>query len=115
MDLTDKKIAIYGGGVMGRGLAQLAAQSGFNVSLFNRSKENSKQSEEIIGKQIQKAVDKGRVSADEQEAILGRVSFHTEIAECLKGATLLIENLPENFDLKVKAFKSILPLLFSFL
>lgn len=100
------KIALIGGGVMGRGLAQLAAQKGFNPFLFNRSEETRCKSKEIIQNQLQSAFEKKRLE-ERPEDVLKRITFSCDQEMILKDVDLLIESLPEDLELKKKFFEEV--------
>jgi 3-hydroxybutyryl-CoA dehydrogenase len=106
-DFSKNKIALLGGGVMGRGIAQLAAQNSLSVCLFNRNEMTSLKSKQHIRSQLERAVEKGKLKSDELETVFERISFTTDLDELCEGVDFLIESLPEDLEIKKEAFKKI--------
>lgn len=102
-----KKTAVIGAGTMGHGIAQVAAMSGYDTVLFDI---DSDVLEAAIGKvtaNLDKGVDKGKVSPEVREAALGRLQTGTDLDAAVSGAALIIEAAPERMDLKRKLFADI--------
>jgi len=104
--MSIQKIGVLGAGQMGLGIAQAAAQSGFEVFLSDISLENAKKGRERIAAQLQKLCEKGKMSADEREQLLARIRCVGGIAE-LNSVDLAIEAVSENKDLKAKIFREL--------
>ncbi len=98
-----KTFGVIGAGQMGGGIAQVAAASGLNVILQDISSEFVERGLAAIGKNLQHAVDKGKISSDQQEAILERISAGTDIAG-MRNADLVVEAASENEEIKFKIF-----------
>jgi 3-hydroxybutyryl-CoA dehydrogenase len=98
-----KQIVVIGGGTMGNGIAHTAAASGFDVTLLEVSEELSSRALSTISANLQRGVDKGKMTAEEKQSILGRVRTTTEI-ESLAGADLCIEAIVENLAAKTQLF-----------
>lgn len=97
-----KKICVCGAGTMGRGIAQLAAQSGFKVILFDVKDEILRQATAAINKSLEVLVEKGKLTADEQVQIVNRVNYTSLITECQ--ADLIIEAIVERLSAKIDLF-----------
>jgi 3-hydroxybutyryl-CoA dehydrogenase len=98
-----KQIVVIGGGTMGNGIAHTAAASGFDVTLLEVSEELSQRALSTISANLQRGVDKGKMTAEEKQSILGRIRTATEI-ESLAGADLCIEAIVENLAAKTQLF-----------
>ncbi|MCS7119443.1 MAG: 3-hydroxyacyl-CoA dehydrogenase NAD-binding domain-containing protein [Archaeoglobaceae archaeon] len=101
-----KVIGIVGAGVMGHGIAQVAARSGYRVVLVDVSQEVLKKALENIRSGpygLQRLVEKGKMSKEEMENCMERIKISTNY-ESLKDVDYLIEAVPENLELKRKIF-----------
>ena len=99
-------IGIVGAGQMGRGIAQVAAMSGFKVKLFDVAPEGLKKGLEFISTQLNKGKEKGKWDQVFVDASLKRISTVTEMAS-LKNCDLLIEAATENKAIKFDIFKKL--------
>lgn len=96
-----KRVGICGSGIMGSGMAQVAAQAGFDVVLRSRSEATAKAAVAGLEKSLARLVDKGRMEKGEAEAIVARVRPASNLHE-LEGCDLVIESVVE--DLATKKF-----------
>ena len=97
------KIGILGCGLMGRGIAEVAAMGGFSVKVREISDEALAEGLAGLKGSVDKAVKRGRIPAEKAEAAIARVSGTTELAD-LADCDLVIEAIVENLDAKVAAF-----------
>src|SRR5688572_20454523 len=100
------KIGIVGAGQMGRGIAQVAAQSGIEVVLLDADPALAEQGKQKIGEALERLVHKGKLKAEECEATTSRIhpaSAYTAFGEC----DLVIEAATENQELKKKIFQQL--------
>lgn len=102
-----KKITVIGAGIMGRGVAQAAAAGGFTVIMMSRQSGTLEKAMGIIGKELQKGVDKDKISADEAQATLSRITTTTDLAAAASQADLVIENVPEILETKWEVFRQL--------
>ncbi len=103
--MTDiKTIGVVGAGQMGRGIAQVAAQSGLNVVMLDATMEMAEGGRDRIAKQLGRLVDKGKLSADDVDAIVGRIAPR-ETYDSLEPCEFVIEATPEKESLKLDIFK----------
>lgn len=101
--MSIKKIAVLGAGAMGGGIAQVAAQSGFEVTL---SDVDIKFVDGAIGrmnKSWQKNIEKGKMTAEQKDEIMGRVKGSVGFAD-FADADMVIEAIIEDLDTKKAAF-----------
>lgn len=97
------KIAVVGAGQMGSGIAQVAAASGHHVLLNDRSPEFIESGLAGITKNLDRSVEKQRITAEERDAILGRISPATAIDSF--DVDLAIEAATEKLDTKLELFR----------
>jgi 3-hydroxybutyryl-CoA dehydrogenase len=102
--LSIQNIAVLGAGLMGRGIAHVAALGGFVTTLQDTSREQLEKATSEIGANLEKGVALGRVA--EQDAIEARRRLRTVTAldDAARQADLVIEAVPERMDLKVEIF-----------
>jgi len=98
-----KKIAVIGGGLMGSGIAQVAAAAGYPVILRDVSEELVTKAKQKIESFLKRAVEKGKMSEEETRGILGRITVTAKL-EDVKNVDAVIEAVPENLELKKKIF-----------
>lgn len=100
-----EKVAIVGAGVMGRGIAHAAAVSGFGVRLQDISGEVLESATQSIEKEMNKAVEKGKLEEGEMQKALDRIFTTEDLEEAVSGADLVIEAVLEKMGLKLDLFK----------
>lgn len=94
-----KKVGVLGCGLMGSGIAQVAAQAGFSTTVREISDELNVKGQKGITKSLERFVSKGKLSEADRDAILGRLSFTTELAD-LAESDIVIEAVTEDLELK---------------
>jgi 3-hydroxybutyryl-CoA dehydrogenase len=94
-----KNVAVVGAGIMGSGIAQVAAQTGLNVTLRDSIPGKAAKSKERIGKQLLKLVDKGKITEEQREHLLSKIQ-PTDKLEDIKGADYIVEAITEDEALK---------------
>jgi 3-hydroxybutyryl-CoA dehydrogenase len=99
-------IGVVGSGTMGNGIAQVAARAGYNVVMRDVKDEFLERALKAIDKSLQRDVDKERLSAEDKQAIIGRIKTTTEL-EALKEASFAIEAVTEDLGVKTELFKSL--------
>jgi 3-hydroxybutyryl-CoA dehydrogenase len=98
-----RKVGVVGLGTMGAGIAQVSVQSGFDTVGREVSEELGQRGRGTIERYLDRAVAKERISEDERDAALGRLTLTTDLAE-LADCDLVIEAALEELDLKRKIF-----------
>ena len=99
-----KTLAVLGSGTMGAGLAEVAALKGFDVILWNRREESLEAALNGIRSRYDRLFAKGKLAQPQRDAALGRLRGASQLEE-VKAAQLVVEAVPENFDLKVDLFE----------
>ena len=102
-----KKVSIIGSGTMGNGIAHCFAQKGFNVSIFDISKENLTKAEANISKNLDRMIKKEKISELEKKNILSRITFLNEIEENIEDSDLVVEAATERKDVKFNIFQKL--------
>jgi 3-hydroxybutyryl-CoA dehydrogenase len=98
-----RKVGVVGLGTMGAGIAQVSVQSGFDTVGREVSEELGQRGRGTIERYLDRAVAKERISEDERDAALGRLTLTTDLPE-LADCDLVIEAALEELDLKRKIF-----------
>ena len=101
MDIS--KVGVIGCGLMGSGIAEVAAKSGFDVTVREINEELLEKGEARISRSMDKAVEKDKLSAEDRDAASARLSFTTEVSD-LAGCDLVIEAIVENLEAKNELF-----------
>lgn len=91
---------------MGNGIAQVAARAGFDVVMCDVADEFLGRGLKAIDKSLQRDVDKERLTVDEKQAIVGRIRTTTGL-EDLREATIVVEAITEQFEVKRDVFKAL--------
>jgi 3-hydroxybutyryl-CoA dehydrogenase len=106
MDLSSiKTIGVIGAGTMGSGIAQIAAMAGYTTKLFDINADAVKKAEQAIIKNLEKGIEKGKVSAEQKEEALSNLSFSNELTD-LK-ADFIIEAVIEKLEVKHDIFSQL--------
>lgn len=97
------KILVIGAGQMGAGIAQVCAQSGFQVALHDMNEEALTKGINGIEKLLHKDIQKERITEEDKEEVLNRISTSTNLQE-VGPVDIVIEAIVENMDIKTKVF-----------
>lgn len=100
-----KTICVCGAGTMGSGIAQVAAQAGFQTIQFDLNPDMVEKSKQSIETGLTKMVDKGRMTIADKDAIVNRILFTSDIQQCR--ADLIIEAIIEKKEAKTGLFQSL--------
>jgi len=101
-----KTVFVMGAGAMGNGIAQVAAQAGYDVTMEDVSQEFLQKGLASIERRLSRGVAKSTISEDDKTDIMSRISTATGISSA-KDADLVIEAIPEILELKINAFKEL--------
>jgi len=101
-----KKIMVIGAGQMGGGIAQVAAQAGYSVILNDIKDEFVMRGLGIIQKNLSRSVEKGKLTAEDKEATLSRITKSTSLQDAAT-ADLVIEAAVENMAIKAQIFSQL--------
>ncbi len=99
-----KNVTVIGSGIMGHGIAQVAATAGFQIQLNDISDEFLQKAKSNIEKSLNRGVQKGKINENDKGDILSRISFTIDLPQAAKDADLVVEAVPENIELKKQIF-----------
>ncbi len=101
-----ENVGVLGAGLMGHGIAQVAAQSGYAVVLREVDEATLAKGIGKIEKQLARAVEKGKSSQEDADAVRARIAGTTDYSE-LSDCDLVIEAITENLALKLEMWKEL--------
>jgi 3-hydroxybutyryl-CoA dehydrogenase len=99
-----KMIGVVGAGQMGGGIAEVAISSGFTVVMRDVTPEFVERGKKRIASDLERRVQKGKITAEEQKAVLGRLTTTTRL-EDFKDCDLVIEAASEQIPIKKEVFQ----------
>lgn len=100
MSAPIKTVTVIGAGTMGHGIAHVAAAAGCEVKLQDMTKELADKGLAKVRENLEKGVSKGKLSAEDRDRVLARISTVASLAEAAGGADLVVEAAPEKLELK---------------
>jgi 3-hydroxybutyryl-CoA dehydrogenase len=100
--MTINTILVCGAGTMGSGIAQVAATAGFTTILYELNEEVLQKAKQKLEADLQKLVEKQKITADKKEDILQHLSFTSNINHCR--ADVVIEAIIEKSEIKIDLF-----------
>jgi 3-hydroxybutyryl-CoA dehydrogenase len=104
--MTIKRVGIVGSGIMGSGIAEVAAKSGFEVVLRSRQQDSADAMVAALDKSLAKQVDKGKLEPADRDATLARVSATTQLHD-LADCDLVVESVVEDLEVKKQLFREL--------
>jgi 3-hydroxybutyryl-CoA dehydrogenase len=104
-----EKVGVLGAGLMGHGIAQVAAESGYEVVLRELDEPTLAKGLAKIDKQLARAVEKGRTSQADADAVRARIHGTVDYAE-LADRDLVIEAITESLPLKLEMWREVDPI-----
>ena len=102
-----KKVCVLGAGIMGAGIAQMAAEAGFEVTMRDIEDRFVENGLGTISKNLQRAVSKGKMEEAAADAVMARVKGTTDLKAAASGADLVIEAVIEIMSLKKEVYKEL--------
>lgn len=102
-----KKAAVVGGGTMGNGIAHVFAMNDISVTLIETKQEFADRALATIQKNLERMVKKAKIDEAKKEATLSNITISLDLADGVKEADLVVEAVPENFDIKKSVWKTI--------
>jgi 3-hydroxybutyryl-CoA dehydrogenase len=104
--MTVTRLGIIGSGIMGSGIAEVAACAGIDVVLRSRHRETADGLLAALQRSLDKKVEKGRLPADQRDTVVARVSATAVLAD-LADCDLVIESVVEDLDVKRHLFNEL--------
>jgi 3-hydroxybutyryl-CoA dehydrogenase len=106
MAMAIQRVGVVGAGTMGNGIAHVFARGGFSVMLCDVEQRFLERALETIGKNLDREVAKGKLTAEDQAAALKRIQTATDYAK-LSGYEFVIEAATEKFEIKAEIFREL--------
>ncbi len=103
---TISEIAVVGAGFMGSGIAESAARAGMAVHVFEPAEAALERSRSKLAESVAHAVERGKLTQPEADALIGRVAYSTDLAS-ITGAELVVEAIVEDEDVKARVFSEL--------
>jgi 3-hydroxybutyryl-CoA dehydrogenase len=101
--LSIQKVGVVGAGLMGSGIAEVAATHGFDVIVREIDQASADKGRGRIEKSLERAVSKEKISSEDRDAALGRLIFTTNVAD-LAPCDIVIEAIVEDLEVKNALF-----------
>lgn len=102
----DLSLAVIGTGVMGRGIAQIAAQAGFRVILYDTRSEAAPAARDYVAQMLSKLAEKGRLAPDAAKAAIGRIAIANVLGH-LESCDVVVEAIVEEVAPKRELFRQL--------
>jgi 3-hydroxybutyryl-CoA dehydrogenase len=102
--MTIRQISVIGTGTMGRGIAYLSAVAGYETVLFDVDLDALDAARSAVDSSLRKAVEKGKLTDSAANEALARLQVANDLEPAVSRADLIIEAIPESFDLKKDLF-----------
>jgi len=108
MDSSSGKVTVLGAGLMGHGIAQVASQvGGFDISILDVEQRFLDGGMKMIRGSVSKFVERGKLTKDQGESVVGRIHPTLDLSEALKGSFLVIEAATEDPKLKLDLYRRV--------
>ena len=104
--MSVKRVGIVGSGIMGSGIAEVAAKNGYEVVLRSRKQETADRMLAGLEKSLAKQVERGKLSEQDRNAAVGRVTATSDLHE-LASCDLVIESIVEDLAVKKELFNEL--------
>jgi len=105
--MSIQRMAVVGAGIMGNGIAHVAAQNGKFVRLLDVSPELLEKALATIGKNLDRQVKKEIIDEDGKAAVLANIETGTDLAAGVTDVDLVVEAVPEKMELKESIFRTL--------
>src|SRR5208337_5544858 len=99
-----RNVTVLGAGIMGSGIALVAAQAGFNINLCDIEDRFVQKGLAEIRKILERAVSKGKMQASDAQAVMGRIKGTINLKEATSEAQIVIEAIVEVMSVKRDVF-----------
>ena len=101
-----RSIGVVGAGQMGNGIAQVSAQSGLPVVMYDIDGDAAQKGLDAISRFLNKAIEKGKLDAGRKDSILGKIQASANFND-LKGVDFIVEAAPEKEETKFRIFRDL--------
>jgi 3-hydroxybutyryl-CoA dehydrogenase len=104
MKMEIKKVCVLGAGLMGSGIAQVCAQAGYEVTMRDIEQRFVDGGMNSIKKNLSRDAEKGKITKEQMESVLGRIKPTLDLKEAASGADVVVEVVIEVMDVKKKVY-----------
>jgi 3-hydroxybutyryl-CoA dehydrogenase len=101
------EIAVLGAGTMGNGIAHVCGLSGRNVHLMDSDSNRLEFGKQTIQKNLERMIKKGVIDTSKRDQTLDHIELHTQLDEAIQSCDLIIEAIPEKFEIKKQLWESV--------
>lgn len=108
MGANIRSIGVIGGGQMGAGIAQVAAQAGFSTVLFDISDKALEKAQSGIIRRLDRAIEKEQLTPEAKDEILANLTYSSDLSSLSK-SDFVVEAIIENIEVKEKLFTELTP------
>ena len=105
--MTIQNVSVIGAGLMGRGIAHVAALGGFRTTLVDVADSILQAAMDNIQKEMEKGVSLGKLPAEQKDQALGRLRSEKDMEKAARDADLIIEAVPEDMALKTETLSKL--------
>lgn len=105
--MTVTTILVLGLGTMGNGIAHVAAQAGYSVHCYDVKQEFLDRGINTIRKNLERGLKKGKITPEQIDEIMSRLSVYTDLQAAAEGVDLVIEAVFENLEVKIDLFQKL--------
>jgi len=105
--MMTEKLVVIGAGVMGRGIAHVAALSGYEAALVDLDKNALTAARSAISNALDKGIARGKITDADRQRTLEQLTFTDSLVEVAREASIVIEAVPEVLALKQSIFKTL--------
>ena len=102
-----KKLCVLGAGLMGNGIAQICAQAGYAVFMRDIEQRFIDGGMNTIRKNLNRDAEKGKITKDQMDTILGRIKPTLDLQEAANGADIVVEVVIEVMEVKKKVYQEL--------
>lgn len=102
-----KEVTVVGAGIMGHGIAEVLALSGYKVNLADTFKEALEKGKQSIEKSLERLVKSGKIDEEKKKNVMGSIIFGSEIGKIVHTSDMVIEAVPEVLDIKANVFSEL--------
>lgn len=101
------RVTVLGAGTMGHGIAQVTAAAGCRTVLYDIDQDAVQAGLDRIRGNLDKGIDRGKVTEEERDTVLGNLSGATDVGDAVAEADLVVEAAPESLELKTEIFGAV--------
>lgn len=102
-----RQVTVIGGGIMGNGIAQLAAMVGDEATVVDVDEASLGRARSTIETSLGRFVKRDKLTQDDADAIIGRLAFTTDLAAAVAGADIVVESVPEILEVKREVWQNV--------